>query len=66
MYYKNSHCVGLRVKGGSQLLSFGGMSCTASKEYMLEIGRQLRKRLNQGECNVAEAKKFAEDTIVKE
>ena len=66
MYYKNSHCVGLRVKGGSQLLSFGGMSCTASKEYLLEIGRQLRKRLNQGECNVGEAKKFADDTIVKE
>ena len=30
MYYQKSHSVRLRVKGGSQLISFGGMRCTSS------------------------------------
>ncbi|CAK0908064.1 unnamed protein product, partial [Prorocentrum cordatum] len=40
MHYKKSHSAGPRVKGGSQLISFGGVRCAASVEYRSEIGRQ--------------------------
>ena len=66
MYYKKSHCVGLRVKGGSQLISFGGQRCTASREYLLEIGRQLKERLNAGTVGLQEAKEHALSELIFE
>ena len=66
MYYQKSHSVGLRVKGGSQLISFGGQRCTAAKEYLLEIGRQLKKKLNEGKVGLQEAKEYALSKIIFE
>ena len=66
MYYKKNHCVGLRVKGGSQLISFGGQRCTASREYLLEIGRQLKERLNAGTVGLQEAKEHALSKLIFE
>ena len=66
MYYKKSHSVGLRVKGGSQLISFGGLRCTSSKEYLYELGRQLMNRLNNGELGLAQAKEHALSKLIFE
>ena len=66
MYYQKSHSVGLRVKGGSQLISFGGQRCTGTKEYLLEIGRQLKKKLNEGKVGLQEAKEHALFKIIFE
>ncbi|CAK0797245.1 unnamed protein product [Prorocentrum cordatum] len=51
MYCKQSHSVGLRAKGGSQLISSGGVRCAASKGYLLDIGRQVNGGLNAGKEN---------------
>ena len=66
MYYKKNHSVGLRVKGGSQLISFGGSRCTNSMEYLLEIARQLRNKLNKGKIGLQEAKDHALSKLVFE
>ncbi|CAK0881078.1 unnamed protein product [Prorocentrum cordatum] len=59
MHYKKSHSVGLRVKGGSQPISFGGVRCAASKEYLLEIGHPVRAKLNAGKVGLQGAKEYA-------
>ena len=59
MYYKKSHSVGLRIKNGRQLISFGGWNCTNSKEYLLETARQLQQKLNEGKLGLIEAKQRA-------
>ena len=66
MYYKKNHCVGLRVKGGSQLISFGGLTCKASKEYLMEIGRQLKEKLNAGKVGLIEAREQALSKLIFE
>ena len=66
MYYKKNHCVGLRVKGGSQLISFGGLTCKASKDYLMEIGRQLKEKLNAGKVGLIEARELALSKLIFE
>ena len=66
MYYKKSHSVGLRVKGGSQLISFGGLTCKASKEYLMEIARQLKEKLNAGKVGLIEARELALSKLIFE
>ena len=59
MYDNRSNCIGLRVKGIGQLLSFGGKLCTSSKEDLKKLGEAMRDNLNKGEMDVQAAKAYA-------
>ena len=63
MYYKNHHCIGLRVKRGRQLLSFGGKWVTMTKEALKKLGAEIREKLNQGKIDLIAAKAYAQQHL---
>jgi hypothetical protein len=61
MYYKNTHCIGIRQKfySKSQIICFGGKSCAKTVDELRAIGQQVIAKLEAGEMSEAEGKAWA-------
>ena len=58
MWYKNGNNFGIRIKGGRQICSVGGMNSGLSKEEMAALANKVMKRLDQKEMTESAAKEW--------